>query len=692
MQPRFNQLSDRDGIEIVDPIENARFALYTDRTVEPATTDPETFYFPVDTAITVTTSAIEVPKLGNITVRQPDGAFVADNADCEDRTLPVDTYLIELGSAPMKLYLTVESALTIEHTDSSTVVSFDSTVSVHIGARSFHDNPAGTITVTNDIEDVMRAISLFGSALKTTSPERSFPTLRGHPPLIELGDEFHAPEGLERPETGIQLRIPPEPKYVYPATPLAYYLGAEVRPGSSPQLRIDGFEYPLTGDYETTIHRLFRQVFFFDCLTRTEGYYPVDLHERAEFEAKTELTFDFETLYDQPLATRLKTYLTVPFEEISDLVPDWNLTTDIAPVTDHADVLPFVAKDLALVRCPPKPSEQSVTPEPEATTDFLRSPPEDAFVRGASDYEPAHDIFNLTPSDTIEHAWVGDGYPLGVNKLSVTSQRRRIEQQRPEKSEIEIHVVCNDEGMQEEGVVADHYGLRDLLQFDVNLHYDVTVEELRDLLETPGDFLHYIGHVNDEGMRCSDGYLDARELSNVQMRAFLLNACRSYEQGEALVEAGSLGGVVTLTEIANVIATQLGKPLARFLNCGFPLRVALSIVQDHVLTGSQYITVGDGGLTLVQSESGVVAYPQIEKQNHDLFSIVVRTYPIADHGIGTIGSTNFTSTSAHFVVPSTSNNYTVSREDLTQFFDLEITPFEYQGELHWSDEFDREYL
>jgi hypothetical protein len=47
---------------------------------------------------------------------------------------------------------------------------------------------------TTDAEDVMMAILTFRSALKTTSPERSFPTLRGHPPAIELNDRLEIPD------------------------------------------------------------------------------------------------------------------------------------------------------------------------------------------------------------------------------------------------------------------------------------------------------------------------------------------------------------------------------------------------------------------------------------------------------------------------------------------------------------------
>ncbi|WP_227357010.1 hypothetical protein [Haladaptatus salinisoli] len=688
MHPQVIAHPDRAGLLITDPIENARFALYTDDDVTPRETEPEEFYFPVDAAVTVETSGVEIPKLGNVFVRTQTGTFVTDNAARTDTHLAPDAYLLELTTAPMKLYLAIESALTIEHGEQAVMLSFDDTVAVRVGTRSFHERPAGTIRTTEDVRDVMRAVSLFGSALKTTSSERSFPTLRGHPPLVELDDEFDAPDGLVRPDTGVELVLPPEREYVYPAAPLAYYLGAELVPGGSPRLVADGFEYDLDGPdgYETTVHRALQQSFFFDCLTRTEGYYQVDLHERRQVEPLVDV--DFGELYDASLPARLETYLSVPFETIRSHVPEWNLTTDVTPIPEHCNVLPFVANDLALVRCPPNPAEMNVVPTLEAQKEFFRDAhaADDDFVRSAGEQEVVENIFKPDPTETVEHAWVGDGYPLGANKVTAASQRRRLEREPAQKEHIEIHVVCNDEAMQEEGAVVEHYGLRDLLQFDVNLHYDLTTDELRELLAAPSDFLHYIGHVDINGMRCSDGYLDARTLSDVRVKAFLLNACRSYEQGEALVDAGSFGGVVTLSEVANRIATKVGKPLARLLNCGFPLRVALSIAQDQVSTGYRYITVGDGGMMLVQNESGSVTYPRVEQIEEGYFSITIRTHPLPHFGLGSLLATHITEDNTRYLTSGEIGTFEVTTSELQDYFSLETIPVEFREELRWSDE------
>ncbi|USZ68278.1 hypothetical protein NGM10_00710 [Halorussus salilacus] len=702
MDPTFTNAPNRDGIEITDPIESARFALYTPAPVDPTPTDTDEFYFPVDSAVAVETDALVVPKLANVLVRTQDGDLVADNADHVNRSLAPGAYNVELSTAPMKLYLSVESAIEVRHDETTVTVAFEEVTEVRVGARSFHDRPAGTVTTTADPVGAMDAISLLGSALKTTSPERSFPTLRGHPPLIEVGDEFDAPEGISRPETGVRLELPADYEYVYPAASLAYYLGAAVVPGEEPRLVTDeGFEYPLDGPlgYERTVGRVLRQTFFFDCVTRTEGYYQVDLHERRAVEPLLDL--DFAALYDASLAERLDAYLSVDFETVADHVPDWNLTTDVMAIPDNAEVLPFVANELALVRCPRDPTAASVSPAPEPLDEFFRSRPPrtDGGVAGSDPADftrsttessaspPAQgEIFNPEPAETIEHAWVGEGFPLGANKATIDSYRRRIERAPPDKTSIEIHVVCNDERMKEEGLVEELYGLRDLLRFDVSVHYELTTDELREVLATPADFLHYIGHVDDQGMRCPDGHLDARSLSEVAVKSFVLNACRSYAQGEALVEAGSYGGVVTLAEVANSVATDIGQTLARLLNCGFPLRVALSIVKDTTPSAYQYTTVGDGGMTLCQSESGCPTYLQVERADESVFQVKIRESLTPKFGLGSMCTPNIRETPIRHLASGSGRKFRVSASELQEFLKLEAMPVEIDKTLYWSDE------
>ncbi|PYZ02677.1 hypothetical protein C8039_03465 [Halogeometricum sp. wsp3] len=72
------------------------------------------------------------------------------------------------------------------------------------------------------------------------------------------------------------------------------------------------------------------------------------MHERAAIEPYVDL--DFQSLYQQPLAEQVATYLQVPYDVIEDHIPKWRLTTHIDPVPANEEQLPYVVDDLAIVR------------------------------------------------------------------------------------------------------------------------------------------------------------------------------------------------------------------------------------------------------------------------------------------------------------------------------------------------------
>lgn len=692
----FTTLDGDSGLSIYDPIENARFELSTASSITLESSPANDFYFPVDTAVAFDATAIEIPKRVPLFVRTQDGTMVTSVETTDVSSVSSDEYLLEPMSMPMKLYIAVDSALTFHPSESSLTVTFEDSCPVRVGARSFHDSPAGTITVTDDIDDAMAAVSLFGSALKTTSCERSFPTLRGHPPLVERGETFAVPDGIETPETGIDLVIPPEWESLMPVASLAYYLGANVVAGSDPRLVAGEFEHALDGPggYAATVNRTLQQVFFLDCLTRTEGYYPVELYERTQVESS--LALDFADLYNRPLDEQIAAYLSVPFETLESHMLDWHLTTDVLPSVETLPALPYLADDLSLLRTPQNSTTTSATPMPEAIEEFTRTRATamGGFTRSTTDFTrdvggwdwgEDDELFQLDPVETVEHAWVGNGYPVGANKVTLDSLRRRNDVSPPDESVLTVHVVCNDPEMAEENVVSEFYGLHDFITYNVSVHEETTTDELAVLFESSADFLHYIGHVNEDGFQCVDGYLHAESLDSVNVDAFILNACHSYKQGKLLVEKGSRGGVVTLSEVINTSATRVGRALARLLNAGFSLRSALAIAKDEVLVAVEYITLGDGGLTLCQSENGTPMLSQVRSEG-DEYLLEPVAFPVSNHGIGTMINPEVESTSLHYLASGSLNVFSLSESELMDTVDSGLLPLKIGTELYWGDE------
>jgi hypothetical protein len=696
MNPSFEPIENGTGIAVVDPIERHRCALTTPEPVASTAVDTDRFRFPVDAAVGVHTAAISLPSVVSVHVRDESGAVVAQAEHFAGEELPHGRYTIEL-SAPIKLYCRVEGPLTVTADVEGMTIGFGDATEVAVGARSHHERPAATVTTTTDPEDVMAAISTFGSALKTTSPERSYPTLRGHPPTVELGDELDL-AGLEPPDTDVVIEVPPEYRSIFVVAPLAYYLGARVRPGDEPLLRTGpGREHSLDGPcgFERTVERTLKRTFFLDCLARTEGLYPVALHEREAVEATLDL--DLAALYDRSLADRLDAYLDVPFAAVEDHLPEWKLTSHVEPVPTSAETLPFLVDDLAVVRCA---STESVTRSTELTFDggveAAGTGSEDGFTRSVSgstrstnsNAGPETDAEFVSPeaTDSLEAAWVGEGLPLGASKVSVEAYRNRLDRT-PADGDIAITVVCNDADMdQERDLIEDAYGDRDELPFDVSLHRDLTTAELEDLLSTRTDFLHYIGHVDEDGFECADGELDANTIDSVGVDAFLLNACQSYRQGMALIEGGAIGGIATLTDVLNCEAVQMGRTLAGLLNAGFPLQSALGIARDESIMGDQYLVVGDGGLAIAQPAGIHPNLLDIERKG-ELFRVDMMVYPASQGGVGGL-VTPWVENHRYCLSPGSVPAFDLSHNELRDFLALEDSPVKTNGQLSWVTELD----
>ncbi|NIC00305.1 hypothetical protein [Halobacterium sp. R2-5] len=686
MRPEFTPLVDPDGLLVRDPIENAQFELYTDRVVDPVEADTEQFVLPVDSAVTVTAGELEIPRLVNVFLWDDTGTMVGESVNQQHTEHPSKWYSLDLPLGPMKLQLVVESGFSVRRSENTTHVDFGGVATFQLGVRSHHESPAGSITIGDSIEDAMHAVALSSSALKTTSPERSFPTLRGHPPLVERGDTFDAPDAFERPDTDVTIEIPRDYGDLFRVSSLAYYLGADIRPGEERVLDVDGHRYGLDTErgFEAEVSKLLKHVFFLDCVTRTEGFYQVDLHEREAVEDA--LSFDPAVVYDASSAERLRAYLDVPYEVTMPHVPQWKLTADIEADPDHVEAVPFVANELATVRIPQDDEEPTVHEEPEELTEFYRA--DGQTVRSSPEAASPTDWSNVVKpeeTDAIEHTWVAEGFPLGATKTRVESYRRRLERPAREQGSISIDIVCNEDEMNEEDIVEQFYGTRDIFEFDITVHYDLTGEEFADVLRSDTDFLHYIGHVDRGGFQCSDGMFDARTLEEVNVDAFLLNACKSYEQGDALVERGSYGGIVTLANISNDPAVRIGRALARLLNSGFTLQAGLSVARNVTLFGSKYITIGDGTLQLVQSKDGTPVATELT-ETADGYEFTIRGYPTPRSSIGSLYFPHIKENTKQYLNSGVIDTFDVTASDLREFFNRGVVPVLFDGELTWSDE------
>ncbi|WP_247003767.1 hypothetical protein [Halosolutus gelatinilyticus] len=617
--------------------------------------------------------------------------MIAEVRPNEQQSFPSGIYTIDLSSA-LKLYVHVNDEINVYSDSDRTYVYFGGFPDVIIGARSYHTRPAATITTPADPNDVMKAISAFGSALKTKTADRAFPTLRGHPPAIKLGENLSIPENINESKTGIQIGIPPTLRHIFVITPLAYYLGADLVPSSTPRLTTQsGYSYSLDDRFEPTVDQILKQIFFLDCIVRTEGIIPLSLHERELIEPV--LKFDIEEVYKLPIHEQIEKYLEVPSEAIEAYLTKWHLKVNVKPVPKIIEFLPYIADRLASVKVMDELSDANSSTSSQSHTQaieqFTRS--NSIQERGPQDVDIVSDISNKLSIPTIQQSWNGTTFS-NINSTTPISSFYNSIGRTPREGPITINLICNDPTMSEEAErVNKVYGNHAELLFEVIVHYNTSKDELQEILSQEGDFCHYIGHIDENGFQCSDGKLDASSLENVGVKAFLLNACQSHSQGISLIEAGSSGGIVTFGDVVNDGAISVGNTIARLLNQGFPLYAALDIAREDHIIAEQYHIVGDGLTTIAQPKMGV---PNVCSVDHDSDCVNVRmkTYLSSGNRKGSLFTPHLESADCHYLHPGETNKINSTREEFEEFLDLNDTPIIWNGEVDWSRDILRDGL
>lgn len=671
------------SVVIDDPIERTRFTMDAGRDVRPTPVDTDSFVFPVDTAVTVTTDSLRVGTAVGVYIRSRNGSLMTE-LDYEGRErLDSGNYVLEICGS-VKTYLELDGGATLVSDRQSLAMHFTDQTELKLGARSEHERPVGEITTTSDPEDMLTAVSALSSGLKTTSPERSFPTLRGHPPTIHLDDALSIPKYLEPPTTGIDLVVKPTVRDALVVAPLAYYLGARVVAGPDRGVRTTSGGFRTLGDddsLEGNVEELLKRTFLLDCIVRTEGLYDVQLAERVALEDRIEI--DCSTLYDLPIAERLDAYLEIPQDVVEDLVPRWGREAYLPPDPSGVEVISYLVDDLSLIR----------VAEPPLTT--IPTAPDGVSIRGSTE-SPDSDIerdepiewdrtvVELPESDAHEQLWFGQGVPLGGTKAIPEAFENRLDRP-PKNDDIEVTVVCNERRMVDElEDTGSIYGGDRELPFELTTHIDLTSEELATVLSDRSDFFHYIGHIRDDGFACSDGLLDVQSLKTVGVDTFLLNACQSHDQGFHMIQGGSVGGIVTLGDVVNTGANWIGRTLARLLNRGYPLYSALDLVREESLMGDRYAILGDGRSALVQPMSLPQAVHIVDIQ--DTASVANETFPTSRIDLGSMCLYLFEDRDYHRLVSHVPVPESVDIDDLKTYLGLESSPVRYEGALTWSEE------
>ncbi|SDF74892.1 hypothetical protein [Halorientalis regularis] len=579
----------------------------------------------------------------------------------------------------MELYCRFDGPAFVRRVGEQVVVSLGEERPVTLGFREHCEDPS-TVTVPPTPAGVADAISRLSAALRTTGPARSHPSMRDHPPVVEVGDERSIPDAVDAatPETGIELRLPESLEYLFVGAPLAYYLGATVtvEPEATPKLVAPSADvecrFRELPTFQHGVARLLRQVFFYDTLVRDlEGESPARRDALLD-----RFDLDPATLRRRTPAQRLARYFCVTEPDFDEYLPEWHFSTYAAPELDNVRSLPYLLDALSLIYLP-ESSELRGTELLERTLDDFYRSGSHASRRSVASVDRVDPELRAGRI----HAWLAGGAPIDAFKTSPQAYENRRRYQDRRGTPLSVTVVLNDEEMYDEhAAVADIYQERSAdLPLSVDIEEHLTSAELAEVFASPNDFVHYIGHCDADGLECPDGRFTASSLDSCETRTFFLNACGSYHEGLELIERGSVGGAVTLTRVLDRQAAKVGTAFSRLLVHGFGLEPAMQLSRRRIMMGKDYAVVGDGTYTLAPTpDSPVVGWLERDDGRFRLSCEALTARRIGDCFQPAFGEAS----SYH----GTATETVLTRDELVDVLSKTPLPIIYDNEFHWSDD------
>lgn len=496
---------------------------------------PDLFPVPVDAAVSVRAHGLEIGAQTSTSLRDVDGNFLGDFGT-ESISYPRGTYFVEI-SAGVKTYVRVpEVALTAEQDhyhdqDAPMRIEFDGPTTITVGARSLHSAPRATITLPDDPAAWIEAFPYLASSIKEFSPERAWPTLRGHPPAIERGDVLDIPDLLTKPETGVTVGVPATFADLYRVAPLVFYLGADLVAADSPEIRLaNGYVEPLPTEgsaLEEHVADLVSRFLLLDALVRNDGYHDLDaLYEYDE--VARDLPFYPPELYDESLTSQLMEYLEVSSDVIDPHRPPSQLEAVLQPDPADVELLPTLLDDCAAIRVADTPA-QGITPDPAW---------EDGPIPQAT-------------------AYTGPVQETGAAKLVKRACERAKQAQTPMPDEATVRIVLPEPGSG--GRRADREDTwNDVITYlveetdarreNVERVVSPTRAELVEVLSEDHACVYCGLRTADGGIECADGVVDPGALDAVGARGLLFQGPRSVDVAETVTERGAVVGIGTSTQ------------------------------------------------------------------------------------------------------------------------------------------------
>lgn len=501
---------------------------------------------------------------------------------------------------------------------------------ISFGFRTIDKASRELISVPPTTEGFSSVLSHFGSLHKVESPDRSFPSMRPDLPRIALDSNLGRAGTLSNPgDNPIQFSIPDSLEYLFPIAPLSYYVGAEISlvDQSIPSLETEEktLEFSTQPEFNSEVSNLLYRIFYLDCLVREVGDNAVGLRE---FDLLTQFQLDFEDVFHMPIEERIFEYLNLPFDSITTHLPDWPLAMHIDPTNENILLLPYVLERLSLVFTP--------VPVRVSKQGIIERSLDRTYRTSSAENSKSTPCFKVNQSEVpiAVNGWVADGSPLNAFKCPTVAIENSHSFAEHSSMPIKVAIILNEPSMEPEflKVIQTYRDRAKSLSISVNIFESLDYAEMIELFQSPYDFVHYIGHCNQAGLRCSDGFVSAESVQGSRVRTFFLNACGSVKEGLKLIKSGSVVGGVTTADVIDDQAMKVGHNFAKFVINGFSFERALYYSRNSSIMNQNYAIVGDGTFSLSQGNTTLPSVIDASRTSENQYHIRLLAIPFKLNG------------------------------------------------------------
>ncbi|MFC7079726.1 hypothetical protein [Halorussus caseinilyticus] len=104
----------------------------------------------------------------------------------------------------------------------------------------------------------------------------------------------------------------------------------------------------------------------------------------------------------------------------------------------------------------------------------------------------------------------------------------------------------------------------------------------------------------------------------------------------------------------------------------------------EVLVSIEYVTIGDGGLSLCEGDSGGLVKFDIKRVGSE-YLISHYSYPSSSYRLGTLAKFMDEETTRH-LASGLLDTFRVSEKELNSILDVQFAPVEVDNKLYWSNE------